>query len=70
MESLVVPPTAMPEGTSEVGDEFFFLKLLLRYTAGSASQVGAVPIESQAFGAEAPLERIGFHFGSATYLVL
>jgi hypothetical protein len=70
MESLVNSPTAEPRGSTEIGDEFFFLKLFLRYTIDSASRAGAAPIESEPFGAEAPLERLGFHFGSAKYLVL
>jgi len=70
MESLVVPPTAQPRGSSIAEDEFFFLKLFLRYTMDSASQVGAVPIETEIFGVETRVERLGFHSGPAGSPVL
>ena len=70
MESLVVPPAAEPRGSSIAVDEFFFLKLFLRYTMDSASRVGAAPIETELFGVEARVERLGFYSGPAVSQVL
>jgi hypothetical protein len=70
MESLVVSPTAEPRGSSDVGDEFFFLKLFLRYTIDPASRAGAAPIETELFGVKTKVERTGFYSGPANYLVL
>ena len=61
MESLAVSPTAEPRGSSNVGDEFFFLKLFLRYTIESASRAGAAPIETELFGVETRVERLSFY---------
>jgi len=61
MKSLVVSPTAEPRGSSEVGDEFFFLKLFLRYTIDSASRAGAAPIETDLLGVETRVEGLGFY---------
>jgi len=61
MESLVVSPTAEPRGSSDIGDEFFFLKLFLRHTIDSASRAGAAPIETEPFGVETRVERLGFY---------
>ena len=60
MESLGDSPTAEPRGSSDIGDEFFFLKLFLRYTIDSASRAGAAPIETELFGVETRVERLGF----------
>ncbi len=70
MESLVIPPTAEPRGSSIAGDEFFFLKLFLRYTIDSASRVAAAPIETELFGVETRVERLGFYSGPAVSPVL
>ncbi len=70
MESLVVSPTAEPRGSSDAGDEFFFLKLFLRYTIDSASRAGAAPIETQLFGVEAGPVKMGFYFGPVISQVL
>jgi len=70
MESLVVPPTAEPRGLSLARDEFFFLKLFLRYTMDSASQVGAAPIETELFGVETRVERLGFYSSPAVSQIL
>ncbi|HEV2119180.1 MAG TPA: hypothetical protein VGS11_03590 [Candidatus Bathyarchaeia archaeon] len=70
MESLVVPPTAEPRGSSIAGDEFFFLKLFLRYTIDSASRVEAAPIETILYGVETRAERLGFYSGPAVSPVL
>ena len=70
MESLVVSPTAEPRGSSDIVDEFFFLKLFLGYTIDSASQVGAAPIETELFGVETRIERLGFYSGPAASQVL
>jgi hypothetical protein len=70
MESLVDSPTAEPRGSSDVGDEFFFLKLFLRYTVDSASRVGAAPIETELFGVETRVERLGFYSSPAVSRVL
>jgi hypothetical protein len=70
MESLVVSPTAEPRGSSEIGDEFFFLKLFLRYTVDSASRAVAAPIESALFGVETRIERCGFYSGDLSYPIL
>jgi len=51
-------------------DEFFFLKLFLRYTMDSASRVGAAPIETELFGVETRVERLGFYSGPAVSQVL
>jgi len=72
MESLVVPPTAKPQGSLATEDEFFFLKLSLRYTMDSASQVGADPIETELFGVETRVKEFGFYsglFGNSSPLV-
>ena len=65
MESLAVPPTAEPRGSSIAGDEFFFVKLFLRYTMDSASRVGAAPIETELFGVETRVDQLGFYSGPA-----
>ena len=70
MESLVVPPTAEPRGSSIAGDEFFFLKLFLRYTIDSASRAIAAPIETELFGVETRVEKLGFYSGPAVFQVL
>jgi hypothetical protein len=70
MESLVVSPTAEPRGSSVVGDEFFFLKLFLRYTIDSASRAGAAPIETELFGVEPRVEELGFYSSPTIHLVL
>ncbi len=70
MESLVVSPTAEPRGSSDAKDEFFFLKLFLRYTIDSASRAGAAPNETQLFGVETRIEELGFYSGPAVYRVL
>jgi len=70
MESLVVSPTAEPRGSSDVGDEFFFVKLFLRYTIDSASRAGAAPLETELFGVETRVERLGYYSGPAVYRVL
>jgi len=70
MESLVVSPTAEPRGSSNAGDEFFFLKLFLRYTIDSASRVGAAPIETELFGVETRVDRLGFYSSPAISSVL
>jgi hypothetical protein len=70
MESLVVSPTVEPRGSSEIGDEFFFLKLFLRYTLDSASRAVAAPIESVLFGVNTRVERRGFYFGDVSYPTL
>jgi hypothetical protein len=61
MESLVDSPTAEPRGSSDIGDEFFFLKLFLRYTIDSASRAGAAPLEPALFGVETRVEELGFY---------
>jgi hypothetical protein len=70
MESLVDSPTAEPRGSSDIGDEFFFLKLFLRYTIDSASRAGAAPIETELFGVETRVEELGFYSSPAIYRVL
>jgi len=70
MESLVVSPTAEPRGSSDIGDEFFFLKLFLRSTIDSASRAGAAPIETELFGVETQVERLGFYSGPSVPRVL
>ena len=70
MESLVVSPTAEPRGSSDIGDEFFFLKLFLRYTIDSASRAGAAPIETELFRVEARPIKMGFYFGPVISQVL
>ena len=70
MESLVVSPTAEPRGSSDIGDEFFFLKLFLQYTTDSASRAGAAPIETELFGVETRVERLGFYSNPAISQVL
>lgn len=70
MESLVVSPTAEPRGSSVVGDEFFFLKLFLRYTIDSASRARAAPIETELFGVEPRVEELGFYSSPTIHLVL
>jgi len=65
MESLVISPTAEPRGSSDIGNEFFFLKLFLRSTIDSASRAGAAPIETELFGVETQVERLGFYSGPA-----
>jgi hypothetical protein len=70
MESLVASPTAKPRGFSDAGDEFFFLKLFLRYTIDSASRAGAAPIETEFFRVEARPFEVGFYFGPVTSQVL
>jgi len=70
MESFVVSPTAEPRGFSDVGDEFFFLKLFLRYTTDSASRVGAAPIETELFGVETRVEGLGFYSSPAICPIL
>ena len=70
MKSLVVPPTAEPQGLLATEDEFFFLKLFLRYTMDSASQVGVDPIERELFGVETREEEFGFYSGTSVSRVL
>jgi hypothetical protein len=70
MASLVVSPTAEPRGSSDVGDEFFFLKLFLRYVIDSASRVGAAPLETELFGVESRIENLGFYSSPAVSQVL
>jgi hypothetical protein len=70
MESLGDSPTAEPRGSSDIGDEFFFLKLFLRYTIDSASRAGAAPIETELFGVETRVEELGFSSSPADYPVL
>ncbi len=70
MESLVVPPTAEPRGSRIAGDEFFFLKLFLRYTIDSASRAVAAPIETELFGVETRVEELSFYSGPAVSPVL
>ncbi len=70
MESLVVSPTAEPRGSSDIGDEFFFLKLFLQYTTESASRARAAPLETELFGVETRVETLGFSAGPAIYPVL
>lgn len=65
MESLVIPPTAEPRGSSIDRSEFFFLKLFLRYTTDYASQVAVAPIETELFGVETRIDRLGFYSGPA-----
>src|SRR5437899_12365721 len=69
MESLVESPTAEPRGCSD-GDEFFFLKLFLRYGMDSASSAGAAPIETKLLGVEKLVERLGFYSSPAIHRVL
>ncbi|TMI08179.1 hypothetical protein E6H34_04895 [Candidatus Bathyarchaeota archaeon] len=70
MESLAVPPTAEPRGSSIAGDEFVFLKLFLRYTMDSSSRVRAAPIEPELFGVETRVKRLGFYSGPHVSQVL
>ncbi len=70
MESLVVSPTAEPRGSSDVRDEFFFLKLFLRYTIDSASRAGAAPIETELFRVETQPVKMGFYFSPVISQVL
>ena len=70
MESLVVPPTAEPRGSRIAEDEFFFLKLFLRYTTDSASRAGAAPNETELFGVETRVEELSFYSGPAVSPVL
>src|SRR5438105_8776977 len=70
MESFAVPPTAEPRGSSIAGDEFVFLKLFLRYTMDSASRVRAAPIETELFGVESRVKRLGFYSGPHVSQVL
>ena len=70
MESLVVPPTAEPRGSRIAGDEFFFLKLFLRYTMDSASRAVAAPIETILSGVETRAEQLGFYSGPVVSPVL
>ena len=70
MESLVVSPTAEPRGPSDAKDEFFFLKLFLRHTIDSASQAGAAPIETELFGVETRIEKLGFYSSPAVSQIL
>ena len=70
MESLGVSPTAEPRCSLATEDEFFFLKLFLRYAMDSASRVGAAPMETELFGVETRVERLGFHSGPAGSPVL
>jgi hypothetical protein len=64
MESLVASPTAEPRGSTNFGDEFFFLKLFLRYTIDSASRARAAPLETELFGVETRVEKLGFYSNS------
>ena len=61
MESLVASPTAEPRGSTNFGDEFFFLKLFLRYTIDSASRARAAPLETELFGVDTQVEKLGFY---------
>jgi hypothetical protein len=70
MESLVASPTAEPRGSTNFGDEFFFLKLFLRYTIDSASRARAAPLETELFGVETRVEQLGFYFGPVISQVL
>ncbi|OLE86564.1 MAG: hypothetical protein AUF79_15165 [Crenarchaeota archaeon 13_1_20CM_2_51_8] len=70
MESLVVSPTAEPRGSSDIGDEFFFLNLFLQYTIDSASRARAAPLETELFGVETRVETLGFSSGPAIISVL
>ncbi|TMI48725.1 hypothetical protein E6H20_09155 [Candidatus Bathyarchaeota archaeon] len=70
MESLVVPPTAEPRGSRIAGDEFFFLKLFLRYTIDSASRAVAAPIETELFGVETQVKQLSVYSGPAVSPVL
>ncbi len=70
MESLGVSPTAEPRGSSDVEDEFFFLKLFLGCKLDSASQVRAAPIETELFWVKARPVKIGFYFGLVVSQVL
>ena len=70
MESVVVSPTAEPRGSSEIREEFFFLKLFLRYTVDSASRAVAAPIETGLFGVETRVEDPGFYFGDVSHPTL
>jgi hypothetical protein len=70
MESLVVPPTADPRDSSHLGDELFFIQLFLRYGIDSASSVRAAPLETELFGVETRVERLGFYSSPAVYRVL
>ncbi len=70
MESLIVPPTADPRGLLATEDEFFSLKLFLRYTMDSALQMGADPIERELFGVETRAEEFGFYSCTSVSRVL
>ena len=70
MDSLIISPTAEPRGSSDIGDEFFFLKLFLQYAIDSASQAGAAPLETELFGVETRVERLGFYPSPAVTPVL
>jgi hypothetical protein len=70
MESLVVSPTAEPRGSSDAKDELFFLKLFLLYAIDWASRVGAAPIETELFGVETRVERLGFYSSPTVFPVL
>jgi len=70
MESLVVSPTAESGGSSDIGDEFFFLKLFLRYTMDSAPRAEAAPIETELFGVGTRIEKLCFHSSPAVPRVL
>jgi hypothetical protein len=70
MESLVVSPAAELQGSSDAGDEFFFLKLFLLYTIDSASQARAAPIETELFRVEPGPIKIGFYFGPVISRIL
>ena len=70
MESLVVSPSAEPRGSSEIGEEFFFLKLFLRYTIDSASRARAAPIETGLFGVKTRVEKLGFYVGIVSHPTL
>jgi hypothetical protein len=70
MESLVASPTAESRGSSDVREEFFFLKLFLRYTIDSASRARAAPLETELFGVETRVEKLGFYSNSVTEQVL
>jgi hypothetical protein len=61
MESFVASPTAEPRGSSDLKEEFFFLKLFLRYTIDSASRARAAPLEIELFGVETQVEKLGFY---------
>jgi hypothetical protein len=67
MQSVVNSPTVEPRDSSD-REDLFFLRLFLCY--GNSASSAAAPLETELFGVDTRVERLGFYSSQANYRVL